>query len=179
MAPFTVLPLTNAYSAKIVDLVLPIQQKEFNVPISIASQPDLLDIESAYFRTGGHFWGAIATGQAQTSPPIADGTLLGTVALIAIGHHAGALRKMFVRKEFRGKELGVAQRLMDALIDYCLENDIHRIYLGTIDTMKAAHRFYERNGFTLIEKAGLPDYYPNMPTDNMYYYRTINKPTLS
>jgi GNAT superfamily N-acetyltransferase len=175
-AQFSIQPLTNAHSAQLIDLILPIQQQEFNVPITIASQPDLLDIETAYFRNGGHFWGAIAGGTPDPSGlQIPPAGLLGTIALISIGHHAGALRKMFVRKEFRGKELGVAQHLMEALIDYCVNNDILTIYLGTIDNIKAAHRFYERNGFTLIEKANLPDYYPNMPTDNMYYFRTINK----
>jgi ribosomal protein S18 acetylase RimI-like enzyme len=47
--------------------------------------------------------------------------------------------------------------------------------LGTIQTMKAAQRFYERNGFKTIEKADLPEYYPDMSTDNLYYFRTINK----
>jgi len=162
--PFTIQPLTNAHAPQIVDLILPIQQHEFNVPIDIAAQPDLLDIETAYFRNGGHFWGAIS-----------DGRLLGTIALISIGHQAGALRKMFVRKEYRGKEPGVAQHLMEALLTYCIGADISTVYLGTIQTMKAAHRFYERNGFRTIEKADLPGYYPDMATDNLYYCRTITK----
>jgi ribosomal protein S18 acetylase RimI-like enzyme len=164
---FTIQPLTNAHAPQIVDLILPIQQQEFNVPINIELQPDLLDIETAYFRNGGHFWGAIGGGQ-----------LLGTIALISMGHHSGALRKMFVRKEFRGKENGVAQHLMETLLAYCINTDISTIYLGTIHTMKAAHRFYERNGFTTIEKAALPEYYPNMLTDNLYYCRSVDKHTL-
>ena len=172
--PFTIQPLTNAHATQIVDLILPIQQQEFNVPIDIASQPDLLDIETAYFRNGGHFWGAIGDG-AIGDGAISNDRLLGTIALISIGHQAGALRKMFVRKECRGKEPGVAQHLMEALLSYCVSADISTVYLGTIQTMKAAHRFYERNGFRTIEKADLPDYYPNMATDNLYYYRTITK----
>jgi GNAT superfamily N-acetyltransferase len=167
---FTIRPLSNADAAPIVDLILPIQQLEFNVPITLAAQPDLLDIETFYFRDGGHFWGAI---DADT------GRLVGTVALLSIGHRAGALRKMFVRKEFRGKDFAIAQRLLYALIDFCVSHSISTIYLGTIDNMKAAHRFYERNGFARIEKAGLPAYYPNMAVDNRYYYRTINTFALS
>jgi GNAT superfamily N-acetyltransferase len=175
--PFIIQPLTNADSPQIVDLILPIQQQEFNVPITIEKQPDLLDVEAAYFRTGGHFWGAIATTQSQHPAPsitAETGQLLGTIALLPIGHHAAALRKMFVRKEFRGKDLGIAQHLMNTLLDYCRERDISTIYLGTIDSMKAAHRFYERNRFIPIARPDLPEFYPNMPTDNMYYYRTIN-----
>jgi GNAT superfamily N-acetyltransferase len=162
----TILPLTNAHAPKIVDLILPIQQQEFNVPITLDGQPDLVDVESAYFKNGGHFWGAVAEDTGQ---------LLGTIALISIGYNAAALRKMFVKKEYRGKELGIAQRLMDSLLDYCIKNDITAIYLGTIDKMKAAHRFYERNGFRTIEKTNLPGYYPNMSTDNLYYYKTLTK----
>jgi GNAT superfamily N-acetyltransferase len=58
---------------------------------------------------------------------------------------------MFVRKDYRGKELGIAQLLLDNLVAYCRENDINAIYLGTVD-LKAAHRFYEKNGFTRIAK---------------------------
>jgi GNAT superfamily N-acetyltransferase len=165
---FTIRPLTNADSGQIVDLILPIQQHEFHVPITIEKQPDLLDVEAAYFSNGGHFWGAIADDTGQ---------LLGTIAIISIGHHAGALRKMFVRKEFRGKELGVAQHLMETLLAYCAKTGISTVYLGTIHSMKAAHRFYERNGFRTIAKDDLPDYYPNMSTDNLYYYCTFNNPT--
>lgn len=174
-APFTILPLTNSQGAQIADLVLPIQQQEFNVPITLAAQPDLLDVENYYFRKGGHFWGAFTCQSGQETGPGADGQLIGTIALIAIGHNAGALRKMFVRKEFRGNKLGVAQHLMNTLLDFCKSGDISDIYLGTIHSMKAAHRFYERNGFTNIERDALPDYYPNMPTDNKYYHRTIHK----
>ena len=165
---FSIRPLTNADAAQIVDLILPIQQQEFNVPITLAGQPDLLDVETWYFRGGGHFWGAI---DADT------GQLLGTIALISIGHHAGALRKMFVRKEYRGQQPGIAQHLMDALTAYCRQQAIYSVYLGTIHSMKAAHRFYQRNGFAIIEKADLPGYYPDMPTDNVYYYRTTAKQT--
>lgn len=165
--PFTIQSLGNADSPRVVGLILPIQQQEFNVPITLDGQPDLVDIESAYYSNGGHFWGAVENGTGQ---------LLGTIALIAIGHHSGALRKMFVRKEYRGKEFGIAQRLMETLIAYGENKGIFTIYLGTIHSMKAAHRFYERNRFTTIDKADLPAYYPNMSTDNLYYYRTLDKP---
>jgi GNAT superfamily N-acetyltransferase len=166
LTSYTIHPLTNTHGPQIADLILPIQQQEFNVPITLAAQPDLLDVERYYFGNGGHFWGAIDNETNQ---------LLGTIALIAIGHNAGALRKMFVRAAYRGKEFGIAQQLLDALTRYCRENAIHTVYLGTVNPMKAAHRFYERNGFNKIEKADLPEYYPNMATDNLYYYRTTTK----
>ena len=178
MPPFTIRSLSNAEGPQIADLVLPIQQQEFKVPITLAGQPDLLDVEHYYFLNGGHFWGAFTHASAHPdSTP--TGQLIGTIAIISIGHNAGALRKMFVHEDFRGKEFGIAQHLMDTLIDYCKSRDISDIYLGTIHNMKAAHRFYERNGFSNIEKADLPDYYPNMSTDNKYYHLTIHNLALS
>jgi GNAT superfamily N-acetyltransferase len=155
----TIAPLTNAYCQQIVDLILPIQQIEFNVPITLEGQRDLLDIEANYIRPGGGFWGAIREGE-----------LIGTIALMDTGHAAGALRKMFVKKEFRGKELGVAQQLLKILIDYCRGHAITDLYLGTVDMLKAAHRFYERNGFQRIKAEDLPSYFPRMRADNVFYH---------
>jgi GNAT superfamily N-acetyltransferase len=93
--------LNNSYCEKIINIILPIQQIEFNVPVTLEGQPDLLDIETNYHQTGGNFWGAFHNGE-----------LVGTIGIIAIGNNAGALRKMFVRKEYRGKELGIAQLLL-------------------------------------------------------------------
>jgi N-acetylglutamate synthase-like GNAT family acetyltransferase len=154
-----ILPLDNTYCDRIVDLILPIQQIEFNVPVTLAQQSDLLDIESFYIAPGGNFWGAFSEGQ-----------LVGTIALIAIGHQAGAIRKMFVKKEFRGKELGIAQRLFETLAEYCGNHGISELYLGTVSVLRAAHRFYERNGFHRLEKAELPGYFPLMPADDIFYH---------
>ena len=155
----TIAPIFNEDCNPVINLILPIQQIEFNVPISIEGQPDLLDIESNYHQAGGNFWGAKI-----------DGELVGTIALMHTGHHAGAIRKMFVKKEFRGREYGIAQQLLETLIAYCAEKNISDLYLGTVDMLKAAHRFYEKNGFNEIAAAGLPSYFPRMMADNKFYH---------
>lgn len=159
----SILSLNNDYCNQIIDIILPIQQIEFNVPVTLEGQPDLLDIEVNYHQTGGNFWGAKY-----------DGQLVGTIALIAIDGSGGALRKMFVRKEYRGKELGVAQCLLDELVAYCKQNNITAIYLGTVDMLKAAHRFYEKNGFTRLDKQDLPESFPLMGADNVFYQLHLN-----
>lgn len=45
-------PLDNSYSEQAVDLILTIQQKEFNIPITVEDQPDLMQIESFYQEKG-------------------------------------------------------------------------------------------------------------------------------
>ncbi len=155
---FNITPLTNAHSKQIIDLILPIQQIEFNVPVTLESQPDLLDIETNYHQTGGNFWGVWRGDE-----------LVGTIALIAIGGGAGTIRKMFVRKEYRGKDLGIAQLLLNELIAFCRQQEIDSLYLGTVDQLKAAHRFYEKNGFTQLSVQNLPSSFPLMGVDTIFY----------
>ena len=154
--------LSNDYARKAIDLILPIQQKEFNVAVTLEDQPDLLDINGYYFRPGGGFWGAFQ-----------DGELIGTIAMINAGHHTGVIRKMFVRKEFRGKEKSIAQKLIETLIAFSKTRGITDLYLGTVDKMKAAHRFYERNGFSRIDETRLPPWFPRMAADNTFYHLTL------
>ncbi|PWN71340.1 GNAT family N-acetyltransferase [Chryseobacterium phosphatilyticum] len=156
-------PIGNAYSEQAIDLILTIQQKEFNIPITIQDQPDLLQIESFYQEAGGNFWGAFI-----------DGELVGSIALVKFEERAGAVRKMFVKKEFRGREFNIAQILLEILISFCRENNIHDIYLGTINVLKAAQRFYERNEFSKIEKETLPAKFPLMSADDIFYHIKIN-----
>jgi N-acetylglutamate synthase-like GNAT family acetyltransferase len=155
----TIAPVFNDDCTEIIDLILPIQQIEFNVPITIEAQPDLLDIEANYHHRGGNFWGAKI-----------DGELVGTIALINTGHNACALRKMFVKKDFRGREYGIAQKLLETLLAYCKEHNITDVYLGTVDMLKAAHRFYEKNNFNNIPVTDLPSYFPRMMADNKFYH---------
>jgi len=156
---FSITPLNNTYCEQIIDIILPIQQIEFNVPVTLEGQPDLLDIETNYQQTGGNFWGAKH-----------NELLVGTIGLIAFDPQAGAIRKMFVRKEYRGKEFGIAQALLNKLIEKCKQNQITDVYLGTVEALKAAHRFYERNGFVRLAKEDLPKSFPLMTTDTMFYH---------
>ena len=159
MNAVTIKPLDNSYCNAIINLVLPIQQQEFNVPVTLEGQPDLFDIETNYFKTGGCFWGAFYREQ-----------LVGTIALICTENNSGIIRKMFVAKEFRGKEHGVAQLLLNHLTAYCREKGIANLYLGTVEVFKAAQRFYEKNGFTIIAKTDLPQWFLFMPADTMFYH---------
>ncbi|NML21443.1 GNAT family N-acetyltransferase [Pseudoflavitalea sp. G-6-1-2] len=159
---FTIEQVHNKYCQQVVDLILPIQQIEFNVPVTLDAQPDLLDIDQAYFAAGGGFWGAFHKGE-----------LVGTIALLNTGHKSGAIRKMFVKKEFRGKEFGIAQALLDTLFAYCADKQIDHLYLGTVEALKAAQRFYERNGFEKVEADDLPDYFPRMKVDTLFYKFSI------
>lgn len=173
--------LSNAQSAQAVALILPIQREEFGVPITVQDQPDLLDIDQYYIRPGGGFWGAFdhqADRQTshepdpQTHAETAPG-LIGTIALINAGHGTGVIRKMFVKKEYRGKEPKAAQLLIDTLLAFSRTKGLTDLYLGSVDVMKAAHRFYERNGFKRIAPRDLPNHFPRMALDTIFYHLSL------
>ena len=153
----------NSYSEPLINLILTIQQKEFNIPVGIEDQPDLIEIENFYQASGGNFWGAFI-----------DGELVGSIAVVKFDEGAGAVRKMFVKKEFRGREYNIAQNLLETLISYCKVNEIDNIYLGTVSVLKAAQRFYERNHFVKTPKEKLPVHFPLMSADDVFYHLKIN-----
>lgn len=155
---YRVVEYEDKYQQSIVDLILPIQQKEFNVPITIQDQPDLQNIPSFYKKGNGNFWVAIYEDE-----------VVGTIALIDFGDDQAALRKMFVHHNHRGKENGVAQLLLDELKQWCKLKRVKAIFLGTIDSMYAAHRFYQKNGFVELLKTELPVKFPLMRVDNKFF----------
>ncbi|PZR25877.1 MAG: GNAT family N-acetyltransferase [Citrobacter freundii] len=155
---FVTRPLTNAHCEQIINVILPIQQIEFGVPITLDGQPDLLDIESNYINPGGGFWGTFDGDQ-----------LVGTIGLMNASNGLGVIRKMFVKKEYRGKDLGVAQQLLDILLQYCREHSLPHVCLGTVGQLKAAHRFYEKNGFQPLPAEDLPANFPRMKPDHIFY----------
>ena len=142
----------------VIDMILNIQQNEFGVPVTIKDQPDLLDVENFYCKGNGNFWVAKVNDD-----------LVGSIALIDIGNRQSALRKMFVRNDYRGKEKGIGQRLLNHVIEWCSHKEIDEIYLGTFDKLQAAQRFYEKNGFEKVEKNTLPASFPLMQVDNMFF----------
>lgn len=157
-----IVQIGNNYAEAAIDLILNIQQKEFNVAITLDDQPDLLEINNFYYKSGGGFWGAFI-----------DNELVGTIALVKFDKNAGAIRKMFVKKEYRGKELQIAQQLLMTLIAFSKENGINDLYLGTVSILEAALRFYERNHFVRIDKETLPNKFPLMSADNVFCHLTL------
>lgn len=158
LATIEIKPYTDEYKNQIIQLILHIQTAEFNIPVSITDQPDLENIKNIYQKNKGNFWVALDNNK-----------VIGTIAMIDIGNAQCALRKMFVAKEYRGKDRGLSQQLLNTLLAWCKKHTIQEVYLGTVDILRAAHRFYEKNGFVEIPKATLPKNFPIMPIDTKFY----------
>ena len=52
-----------AHAQGVIELILPIQQLEFGIPVSLNDQPDLQDIPRFYQHGCGNFWVALANDE--------------------------------------------------------------------------------------------------------------------
>lgn len=155
---FKIVQFQPCHQAGMEAVILPIQREEFGIAITLEDQPDLLDIQGFYQRGTGNFWLALSGGE-----------VVGTISLLDIGSGQGALRKMFVKEPFRGRSYGIGSRLLAVLMDWCIEQRVHEVFLGTTGKFLAAHRFYEKNGFIEIQQSCLPPAFPVMAVDTKFY----------
>ena len=155
---------SEIFKQGVINLILSIQQEEFGIPIDLEAQPDLKEIPGFYQKGNGNFWVA-STGEI----------VIGTIALLDIGNHCGALRKMFVKASYRGSKFGVGQALLNTVFGWATEKEFDTILLGTTEKFLAAQRFYEKNGFQEINKNLLPKEFPVMAVDVKFYKYIINE----
>jgi N-acetylglutamate synthase-like GNAT family acetyltransferase len=153
---------TSSIQNDVLQLILAIQRDEFGFDISADDQPDLLDIPGFYQVGAGNFWVALAERE-----------VVGTIALRDIGNHQGALRKMFVKAAYRGGQYAVAAFLLERLVRDANRRGLHEIFLGTTEKFRAAHRFYEKNGFARVTPQDLPPAFPRMSLDTRFYRRAL------
>ncbi|WP_028747888.1 GNAT family N-acetyltransferase [Rhizobium mesoamericanum] len=162
MSEIEIRPFVASDADGVFSVILPIQREEFGIEITADDQPDLSSIPDFYQSGKGQFWVAVRNGQ-----------IVGTIGLKDIGNNQTALRKMFVAADVRGREHGVAARLLAELLAHAEAEGIKEIFLGTTDKFLAAHRFYEKNAFTEVARGELPRSFPLMAVDSKFYRRSI------
>jgi N-acetylglutamate synthase-like GNAT family acetyltransferase len=155
---------SNKYESQVQQLIIEIQSNEFQLDIDLDRQPDLNDISNFYQQGLGNFWVALINEK-----------VVGTISLLDIGNRQTALRKMFVDKNYRGKEYKVGQQLLDNVIEYSKIIGVEEMFLGTTEKFIAAQKFYEKNNFIEIEKECLPKAFPIMDVDVKFYKFSLQK----
>jgi N-acetylglutamate synthase-like GNAT family acetyltransferase len=153
-----VTPFEACHTTAVGQLIVSIQRDEFGFDIDLERQPDLSAIPDYYQNGAGNFWVALHNDQ-----------VIGTIALKDIGASDVALRKMFVASAYRGTTWDVASNLLHTALQWAKQHAVQRVLLGTTDKFQAAHRFYEKHGFSLIDKSALPASFPFMPADTRFY----------
>lgn len=83
-----------------------------------------------YIKNGGEFFIAINE----------DDEIIGTIALIKHNDQEVEIKKLYVRKDYRGK--GISKRLYEEVLEICKINKIKKISLSTYDKLERAVSFY-------------------------------------
>ncbi|MBE0537720.1 MAG: GNAT family N-acetyltransferase [Phycisphaerae bacterium] len=136
-------PAANADAAQIREMV-------FDVLIEYGLQPDpecidadLNDIEQSYIHPGGTF----------LVLEMPDGRIIGACGLYPVDEHTCELRKMYLRRNWRGK--GHGRRMMEHALTEARQRRFTRMTLETASVLTEAIELYRRFGFERYEPAHL------------------------
>lgn len=128
--------------------------KEFLLPISNGSKSHGLSLDK--------YWVAFYKTE-----------IVGTIGALNIDKSFSVLKNMFVKKEYRGKDYGISQLLLNKILDWSVKENISPVYLGTMNQFIAAHKFYEKNGFQKIAAGQLPSSFIKNPIDDIFYKKEL------
>ncbi len=159
----TIEPFEVQYQQQVENMVLSIQNGEFLLGITAQDQPDLPNIKAFYQDRGGQMWVAVDE----------NNEVKGCTAYEKLDEEHGALRKMFMKPEMRGrKDIKLAQELYDTFLDFAKQNGSKYLWLDTPHAAQAAHRFYERNGWNIVPVDELPKSYkiPKIDFSRIKFY---------
>ncbi len=102
---------------------------------------DLNDVESTYLASGGLFE-VVESG---------DGAIVGTAGLVIRTDGKAELRKMYLRKDFRGRGLG--RILLERMLNHARAKGVRVVELETNSSLQSAVRLYRAYGFELVNRA--------------------------
>jgi len=143
---------------QIIGMIEDIQKQEFLLPITDELNISILKAEDDYyFNHSCNFWYAVDDA----------GTIIGSIGLKKINRHDAEIKKFFVSKAYRGK--AVARKLLHVLLKAAVKHKFTYLYLGTVDILHAALRFYEKYDFTRINAADLPAEFIKCELDNVFF----------
>ncbi len=123
----------------ILEFINTILYGEFGFQPSEDLDYDLENIEEIYSPPDGIFYIVLV-----------DDEIIGTAGLRKLENDSAELKRMFIKKEFRGQGLGTA--LMEKLIEFACHQDYKRIYLDSNRSLKAAQALYKKFGFQETER---------------------------
>lgn len=128
----------NRYNEKVNDFIISVFVEEFGFEECRKELEEQNNIE--YIENGGNLWIALDE----------DENIIGTIALVKHNDKEAELKKLYVRKDYRGK--GLSKELYSKVMETTKEKEYNRIFLGTYDKLETAINFYIKRGFTKIDE---------------------------
>ncbi len=144
---------------EVIRLFLHCQNDGTRPSVSVDDQPELRRIPEKYMDSGGNFW--VAKDNGKTA---------GSIGLMKFGDGTAVLKKFFVYEPYRGAPCHLGRQLYGTLLDYARTHGVKQLILDTPKNTDRAHKFYERAGFTKIERADVPVVY-DFPYEDSDFFR--------
>lgn len=143
---------------QIITFITTIQKDEFHIPVTDDINAGILKAEEEYYyHHSCNFWYAVDD----------SGSIIGSIGLKKINKHDAEIKKFFVSKPYRGK--GVSKKLFQTLLTAATKHQFHYLYLGTVDVLHTAKRFYENQGFIRIPASKLPSGFIRCGLDTTFF----------
>lgn len=143
---------------QIIAFVTQIQKNEFHIPITPEINAGILHAEAEYYyHRSYNFWYAVDE----------QGNIIGSIGLKKINESQAEIKKFFVDAHYRGR--GVSQKLFSTLLKAADKHQFSQLYLGTVDTLHAAIRFYEKYGFQKMTGQQLPPDFARCELDTVFF----------
>ncbi|MFA6530440.1 MAG: GNAT family N-acetyltransferase [Candidatus Micrarchaeia archaeon] len=150
-----IIQYNDKYKESTKEFILKILIGEFG--LGNIERPDLDNISNIYQKDKSNFWIAVDNYQ-----------VIGSIAVKNYGNNRAYLKRMYVDGKHRAT--GLAKKLLDTALAYAKEAGFREIFLGTVEDMVAANKFYSKSGFKKINK--LPDDLPDFG-DTIFYKLTL------
>lgn len=140
-----IIEFDNKYRKETIDLLIDVAVIEYGFP---EWKDELLQFKNEFFKnSGGNCWIAIE-----------DDTVIGTISLRKMSDDCGEVKNLYILKEKRGAST-VGQDLLNTLFDYAKQVGYSKLRLDTYKQFERAIRFYEKNGFKLIDSTDIHFFY--------------------
>ena len=110
-----------------------------------------------------HLPGAYAAPDGRLGLAVADGEIAGCIALRRLDAQRAEMKRLYVRPEFRGRQIGRA--LVDWILSEARAAGYREIVCDTMPVMQTALEMYDQLGFERI------DAYSGSPTPGAVYLR--------
>lgn len=131
---YLIVQADNNVISEIKSLIFEVLEEYGLKPDESSTDADLNDIEASYLRNNGYF-GLVKTNE----------TIVATFGIYRLSNESCELRKMYLRKEYRGKSLG--KLMMNKVIDIAKNKGYKIIELETASVLKEAISMYKKYGF--------------------------------
>lgn len=128
---------------QIINLISTIMEQEFPLSLNMYALDDLSNPAVYYGGKKDIFLVAEREGQ-----------IVGTVAIKEDDTTTALLRRLFLRKDFRGK--GCGKKLLDEAMNFCAAHHYRKVIFRGTDLMKSALQMCMKNGFSEKDILDLP-----------------------